>query len=177
MKKKRSFILISEGGLDRDFDQITQSGFDRSDPARRELVRKSPEWQEHRRKVGVQVASERGSISEFARRVGIQTQTACKWLSNHDEELYRQLREDALIHNVLSPEKRLGRLVTYREALSEGLSHTKASKRCGISQNRMRIWLQLWAPDGIDQAIDDETFAVEEAEDGTGLEARPCKVA
>jgi len=134
------------------------------------LVKKSPEWQDHRRKIGHAVAAERGSISEFARRIGIQTQTACKWLSNHDEPLYRRLREDALIHNILPPEKRLDRLVKYKAGRAEGLSHTKASKECGISQNRMRIWLQLWASDGIDQAIEDETFAAE-ASNGTAAEA------
>ncbi len=121
------------------------------------LVMKSPEWQEHRRKVGWSVAAKNGSISEFARRVGIQTQTACKWLNNHDHDLYRSLRENAQAHNVLPRDKRLHRLMTYREAREDGLSHTKASKVCGVSQNRMRIWLQLWAPDGVDQAIEDET--------------------
>jgi len=76
---------------------------------------------------------------------------------NHDHDLYRSLRENAQAHNVLPRDKRLHRLMTYREAREDGLSHTKASKVCGVSQNRMRIWLQLWAPDGVDQAIEDET--------------------
>lgn len=121
------------------------------------LVMKSPEWQEHRRKVGWEVAAENGSISEFGRRVGIQPQTACKWLNDHDAELHEALRENAQAHNVLPREQRLSRLLTYRDAIASGMSHTKASKECGISQNRMRIWLQLWAPDGVEMAIEDET--------------------
>jgi len=121
------------------------------------LVMKSPEWQEHRRKVGWSVAAKNGSISEFARRVGIQTQTACKWLNNHDHDLYRSLRENAQAHNVLPRDKRLHRLMTYREAREDGL-RTQRRRRCaGCLRTECGSGCNYGAPDGVDQAIEDET--------------------
>lgn len=124
---------------------------------------KSPEWQERRRLVGWQVAEECKSISEFARRLGIQPQSAIKWLKNHDTDLHRALK-DAVGHNVLTRDQRLERLRTYKAAIDAGLSHTKASMKCGVSQNRMRIWLRTWAPHGVEAAIADEQYDDDELE-------------
>lgn len=122
-----------------------------------EISKTSPDWVEERLKVGRKVVSEGGTISEFGRRVGIQPHSASGWLQRNDFDLYRDLK-DGTSTNILPREVRLQRLLTYREGIEAGLSHTKASERCGVSQNRMRVWLAQWAPDGIDLAIEDESF-------------------
>lgn len=121
------------------------------------ISKAAPDWAERRRKVGWRVVDEGGTISEFGRRIGIQPHSASGWLRRNDFALYLALK-DGTSSNILPREKRLERLLTYKAGIEAGLSHTKASERCGVSQNRMRVWLAQWAPDGVDQAIEDEAF-------------------
>lgn len=123
----------------------------------------SPEWHVERRRIGWQVASEGGNVSDFARRCGIRKQSAHQWLEKYAEDLRRTLVNDGRRSQVLPPEARLKRLTTYKAARDAGLSHSAASERCCLSQSRMRRWLAMWAPDGVDQAIEDETEASADA--------------
>ncbi len=119
--------------------------------------KQSPEWHENRRRLGWAVASANGTISEFARRCGRSFSTAQKWLLRYDQELHRALL-DGCHMNTLPREDRLERLRICQEVFAEGHGQREAAKRCGISQMRLSIWLRKWAPDGIEQAIEDESF-------------------
>jgi transposase-like protein len=119
----------------------------------------SPEWHAERRRIGWAVASEGGNLSDFARALGISKQAAFKWASRYASDLHRVLVDDGRRGNVLPPEARLERLITYRNAIRQGKTLSEAARLCGVSSPRLRVWLRIWAPDGVSQAIEDEIEA------------------
>lgn len=125
----------------------------------------SPEWHSDRRRVGWAVASEGGNLSDFARAIGVRKQAAHKWVSRYASDLHKVLVGDGRRGNVLPPKERLERLVTYRNAIRQGKTQNEAARLCGVSGPRIRVWLRIWAPDGVDQAIEDEIEASSAEED------------
>lgn len=125
----------------------------------------SPEWHADRRRTGWAVASEGGNLSDFARALGIKKQSAFKWASRYASDLHRVLVDDGRRARVLSPEARLNRLTTYRDAMARGDTQSEAARLCGVSSTRLRVWLRMWAPDGVEQAIEDEIEASSGEED------------
>lgn len=99
------------------------------------------------------VLEEGGSISEFARRVGINTSWATVWLRQNDEGLHRQFLDQR--HPItLDPPRRVARLMAVKVGLEMDLSLGVIARRLGMKRNALVNWLETWAPDGIDDALE-----------------------
>ena len=131
---------------------------------------RTPEGVRRRKQIAREVISESVSVSEFARRLGIGSQTACKWLRSHAPELHEQLLDQP--HPiVMSRHERLARLLAIHAGMKAGLTQPVIAERLTLSRQVLRNWLRTWAPDGIEDAIDleridpdEEAWVIEEME-------------
>ena len=116
----------------------------------------SQAWRRMRLKRGWIVAELGGNISDLAHVEGVGAQSMVRWLQHNDRDLWLALK-DAAHPSTLSNLKRLERLIAIRDGRAKGQPSSEIARSLGISKSRMNAWLKLWAPDGIEMAIYDET--------------------
>jgi len=108
------------------------------------------------------VLSEGGTISEFGRRIGLGTQSASKWIRDNASDLHSEFLNQR--HPmVLCPTERVARLRAIQAGQELGLSYKLIGSAIGISANRLRIWLEVWAPYGVEDALELEEVGDDEA--------------
>lgn len=122
---------------------------------------KSPEWVRARCRKGWIIADAGGNISDLAHIEGVEPQSMVQWLKVNNPDLQRALK-DATHPLTLSREQRLSRLQTVRDGRASGKGTTEIARQLGLSRGRLNFWLTLWAPYGVDMAIDAESDEDEE---------------
>lgn len=107
-----------------------------------------------------QVLAEGGSISEFARRANINTSWATTWLRENHDDLHKQFL-DQVHPNTLPPQARIARLMAVKIGQEMGLSISRIARELNMHRTPLLNWLSVWAPDGIDDALEMEIEALE----------------
>lgn len=108
------------------------------------------------------VYEEGGSISEFARRVNINTSWATQWLRANDVDLHKQFLDQK--HPItLDRNARIARLMAVKIGEEMGLSIASIARHLNMRRTALCNWLTTWAPDGIDDALEFELDALEDA--------------
>ncbi|MEL7111222.1 MAG: hypothetical protein AAGL99_18350, partial [Pseudomonadota bacterium] len=109
-----------------------------------------------------EVYAEGGSISEFARRVNINTSWATAWLRNNDADLHKDFLDQR--HPItLDTNARIARLMSVKIGQEMGLSIASIARHLNMRRTALCNWLETWAPDGIDDALEFEVESLEEA--------------
>lgn len=113
-----------------------------------------------RLKVAKQVLAEGGSISEFSRRVKINTSWATTWLRRNHPDLHKEFLDQR--HPItLPPEARIARLMAVKIGIEMGLSIADIARELNMRRTPLCGWLATWAPDGIDDALEMEIEGLE----------------
>lgn len=102
-----------------------------------------------------QVYEEGGSISEFSRRVNINTSWATTWLRENDEDLHKMFLDQK--HPItLPPQARIARLMAVKIGYEMGMTTADIARELNMRRTPLSNWLATWAPDGIDDALEME---------------------
>lgn len=122
----------------------------------------SEDGKQERLRIARQVYDEGGSISEFARRVHIHTSWASNWLRSADRELHRLFLDQP--HPVaLNRSARVARLLSVKIARQMGWTDKETAAALNICVSALGNWLRVWAPDGLDDALELELGDLEDA--------------
>lgn len=119
------------------------------------------EWRHERIRRGWAVLEHGGNISAFACTEGISPPSALQWLRHHQPDLLEELK---FANHCFPREKRLERLIYIRDARARGMKEKDIAKGLNIDRANVHKWVQKWAPDGIEAAIEDETEYCEETD-------------
>lgn len=115
------------------------------------------EGRARRRSIAIRLASTGGTVDMFARTVGLTRRGAIDWLSDHAPDAHSALIS-ASHPNTLDRIQRLARLLAVQAGVEAGYSRAQIAARLKISANRLRVWLDLWAPEGLADAIELESI-------------------
>lgn len=104
------------------------------------------------------------SMTEFGRALGINGTGAARWLLRHAPDLHRDFL-DQQHPLVLSRRDRMARLKAVKEGRDIGLNHKRIAAGLGLSAPRLNAWLEVWAPFGVEDAIELEELGEDEADE------------
>jgi hypothetical protein len=120
------------------------------------------EIEQHRRKLAAEnVALKSGSLTDLARELGLKPANAANWLRRFDPKLHRRLKGQP--GRKLDTPVVLQRLIAIREARKVRFGMRDLARSMGWTAQRLCVYAQRWAPDGLDQAIADLMPDAEEA--------------
>jgi hypothetical protein len=108
----------------------------------------------HRLAVADQIIATGGNLSRFAEAIGVAPCTALKYLRAHDPERLAALVSGRGL-NQLDVHTATCRLLLVRSFVGIRGGHGRLAKALGISSAALSCFVKTWAPDGIDQALDD----------------------
>lgn len=92
------------------------------------------------------------NLTQFAERIGITHQAANRWLKNHDRALYLALRQNRK-RSELTPEEIRRRLHLLKDFHLGGKQYIDY----GISKHALLMFRLRYAPDGVDEALEELT--------------------
>lgn len=96
-----------------------------------------------------------GTLPELAKTWGVTVAGASLYLRRHDQALRDHFGDRKGNGNLFSKEDALFRLRFVKKHTGLGHSRKKCAELLGIPRSGLHTWLRRWAPDGVDQAIED----------------------
>jgi hypothetical protein len=108
-----------------------------------------------RRRIARRVIAAGGNVTDFAAAIGVSVAGASLYLGKRAPDLLSALRWARRAKHWPSVEECLRRLIAVRDGLAAGKTYRRIAADLGMKPPALGMWLARFAPDSVEQAIED----------------------